>query len=79
MFDEKIPPSRVQHPLEVLTQIENTVAMDQELLLRDAGTPWADLLADFVDTLNELAVRGTEESGFISTYGLDEGHAGGCG
>jgi hypothetical protein len=79
MFDEKNPPSRVQHPLEFLTEIEKTAAMDQELLLRDAGTPWADLLAAYVDTLNELAGRGTEENGYIATYGLDEGHAGGCG
>ncbi|MBW5485266.1 DUF6269 family protein [Streptomyces bambusae] len=75
MFDKP----QVQHPLDVLTEIENKAAMDQELLLRDSGTPWADLLADYVDALNDLAVQGTAENGYIATYGLDEGHAGGCG
>ncbi|MET9607006.1 DUF6269 family protein [Streptomyces sp. NPDC006512] len=70
---------QVQHPLDILTDIENSAAIDQELLLRDSGTPWADLLADYVDALNELAARGTAENGYIATYGLDEGHAGGCG
>ncbi|MEU5537283.1 DUF6269 family protein [Streptomyces sp. NPDC020362] len=79
MYDEVNTPNQVQHPLEYLTELENSAAMDQELLLRDAGTPWADLLAAYVDTLNELAVRGTEENGYVARYGLDEGHAGGCG
>ncbi|RSS54697.1 DUF6269 family protein [Streptomyces sp. WAC06614] len=76
MFDKA---TQVQHPLDVLTEIENKAAMDQELLLRDGGTPWAELLADYVDALNELAVPGTAENGYLATYGLDEGHAGGCG
>ncbi|MFE0100179.1 DUF6269 family protein [Streptomyces sp. NPDC059009] len=79
MFDNEIPPAQVQHPLEVLTEIERSAAMDQELLLRDGGTPWSDLLAEYVDALNALATDGTVENGFIATYGLDEGHAGGCG
>ncbi|GGV74965.1 DUF6269 family protein [Streptomyces massasporeus] len=79
MHDELNHPSQVQHPLEFLTQIENSAATEQELLLRDAGTPWADLLAAYVDALNELALRGAEENGYTATYGLDEGHAGGCG
>ncbi|MFJ3928192.1 DUF6269 family protein [Streptomyces sp. NPDC090022] len=70
---------QVQHPLDVLTEIERGAAMDQELLLRDGATPWAEILADYVDALNELATRGTAENGYIATYGLDEGHAGGCG
>ncbi|MFD7257570.1 DUF6269 family protein [Streptomyces sp. NPDC059874] len=69
----------VRHPLEVLTEIERSAAVDQELLLRDSATPWADLLADYVDALNDLATQGTAENGYIATYGLDEGHAGGCG
>lgn len=79
MFDEKNSPALVQHPLEVLAEIESSAALDQELLLRDAGTPWADLLAEYVDALNELAAQGIEETGHIAAYGLDEGHAGGCG
>ncbi|MCY0920154.1 MULTISPECIES: DUF6269 family protein [unclassified Streptomyces] len=71
--------SRVQHPLEILTEIERGAAVDQEILLRDGATPWAELLADYVDALNELATRGTADNGYIATYGLDEGHAGGCG
>ncbi|MGW3210508.1 DUF6269 family protein [Streptomyces sp. NPDC001135] len=79
MYDELRSPNQVQHPLEYLTEIENSAVMEQELLLRDAGTPWGDLLAAYVDALNELAVRGTAEDGYVATYGLDEGHAGGCG
>ncbi|MFE9635270.1 DUF6269 family protein [Streptomyces sp. NPDC006463] len=75
MFEKPL----VQHPLEILTEIERSAAVDQELLLRDSGTPWAEILADYVDALNELATRGTADNGYIATYGLDEGHAGGCG
>ncbi|WP_330301212.1 DUF6269 family protein [Streptomyces sp. NBC_00503] len=75
MFEQ----SQVRHPLEILTEIERSAAVDQELLLRDSGTPWAELLADYVDALNELATQGTVDNGYIATYGLDEGHAGGCG
>ncbi|MFD0277756.1 DUF6269 family protein [Kitasatospora sp. NPDC127111] len=70
---------RVEHPLDVLTRIERAAATDQELLLRDDGTAWTELLADYVDALSGLATPGTAENGYIATYGLDEGHAGGCG
>ncbi|MEU9305154.1 DUF6269 family protein [Streptomyces sp. NPDC048269] len=70
---------QVQHPLEILTEIERSAAVDQELLLRDSGTPWSEVLADYVDALNELAAKSTANDGYIATYGLDEGHAGGCG
>ncbi|MCX5203681.1 hypothetical protein OG897_19765 [Streptomyces sp. NBC_00237] len=79
MFDNQSDPAQVQHPLEVLADIEHRGSQDQEMLLRDSGTPWAELLAEYVDALNELASPGTGSSGFIATYGLDEGHAGGCG
>lgn len=75
MFEEL----KVEHPLDVLTEIERSAALDQDLLLQDGGTPWAELLADYVDALSELAAPGTAENGYIATYGLDEGHAGGCG
>ncbi|WP_406200693.1 hypothetical protein OH807_20005 [Kitasatospora sp. NBC_01560] len=70
---------RVEHPLDILSRIERSAAGDQELLLNGNGTAWTDLLADYVDALSGLAVPGTAENGYIATYGLDEGHAGGCG
>ncbi|MEU6231446.1 DUF6269 family protein [Kitasatospora sp. NPDC047058] len=70
---------RVEHPLDVLTRIERSAAMEQELLLQDDGTAWTGLLADYVDALSGLATPGTAENGYVATYGLDEGHAGGCG
>ncbi|MCX4807344.1 hypothetical protein OG594_37995 [Streptomyces sp. NBC_01214] len=79
MYDHKSGLPQPQHPLEVLASIERQGTVDQELLLRDSVTPWADLLAVHVDNLNELASRAAESNDFIVTYGLDEGHAGGCG
>ncbi|MEU8894012.1 DUF6269 family protein [Streptomyces sp. NPDC048442] len=79
MFDNQPGPAQVQHPLEFLAEIEQQGSRDQEMLLRDSGTPWAEMLAEYVDALNELATPGTGANGFIATYGLDEGHAGGCG
>lgn len=76
MSDEHVPPPLVQHPLEALREIGSAAAFDQELLPRDAGTPWANLLAAYVDTLSELALQ---ETCRIAGRGLDEGHAGGCG
>ncbi|MGW3954149.1 DUF6269 family protein [Streptomyces sp. NPDC004752] len=76
LFYDQVPQPDVRHPLETLNEIENNAALDQELLLRDVGAAWASLLAAFVDTLSEMALR---ESGHIAGYGLDEGHAGGCG
>ncbi|MFI5772291.1 DUF6269 family protein [Streptomyces sp. NPDC051658] len=79
MYDNQPGPSQVQHPLEILAEIERQEAVGQELLVRDSGAPWAELLAEYVDALNELATPGTASTGFIAAYGLDEGHAGGCG
>lgn len=76
MSDEQVPRPQVQHPLETLKEIENSAALDQESLLRGFAAPWSGFLAAFVDRLNEMAVK---ETGHISGYGLDEGHAGGCG
>ncbi|MQS12977.1 hypothetical protein F7Q99_11910 [Streptomyces kaniharaensis] len=79
MFEE----AKVEHPLDVLTEIENTAAVDQDLLLKENGTPWAELLANYVDVLSDLAVHGSATNGptngYTVRYGLDEGHAGGCG
>lgn len=79
MFDAETGMSRVQHPLEVLTEIEQQGTVDQELVLRDSSTPWSELLADYVDALNALAAQGPHAEAGIPRYGLDEGHAGGCG
>ncbi|MBX7554891.1 hypothetical protein K1Y78_44945 [Streptomyces sp. tea 10] len=76
LFDEQVPLPQVHHPLETLKEIEDNATLDQESLLRDADAPWASLLTAFVDTLNEMAMR---QTGHIAGYGLDEGHAGGCG
>ncbi|MFF3285515.1 DUF6269 family protein [Streptomyces sp. NPDC003023] len=75
----KVSPSRVRNPLDVLAEIEHEGTADQELLLRDSSTPWAELLADYVDVLNALAAGGPQAEEAVPVYGLDEGHAGGCG
>ena len=79
MFDADTGPSRVQHPLEVLAEIEQHGTVDQELLLRDSSTQWGEVLADYVDALNALAAQGPHAEAGIPRFGLDEGHAGGCG
>jgi hypothetical protein len=79
MFDAETGPSRVQHPLEVLAEIEQQGTVDQELLLRDGSTHWGEVLADYVDALNALAAHESHAKAGIPRYGLDEGHAGGCG
>lgn len=77
MFDAETGPSRVQHPLEVLAEIEQQGTVDQELLLRDGSTQWGEVLADYVDALNALAAHEPHADAGIPRYGLDEGHAGG--
>ncbi|MCX4446042.1 DUF6269 family protein [Streptomyces sp. NPDC087866] len=79
MYDKQPGPTMVQHPLEFLAEIEQREATAQEILLRDTGAPWTDLLAEYVDALTGLATPGTAATGYIAAYGLDEGHAGGCG
>ncbi|MFD0025659.1 DUF6269 family protein [Streptomyces sp. NPDC058382] len=77
MFDAATGTPRVQHPLEVLTELEQQENLSQELLLRDSSTPWPELMADYLDALSVLATQGHPTGTAI--YGLDEGHAGGCG
>jgi hypothetical protein len=74
--DEQVPPPHAWYPLDTQRDIGSSAALDQELLLRDVGTPWAILLAAYVDKLSELAIQ---ETCHIAGRGLDEGHAGGCG
>ncbi|MFJ6516300.1 DUF6269 family protein [Streptomyces sp. NPDC091406] len=88
MFEAESGTPQVRHPLAVLAEIEERGTRGQELLLRDRATPWAELLADYADALSALAgaapagegeVPGIARSVEIPVYGLDSGHAGGCG
>ncbi|MEU2800540.1 MULTISPECIES: DUF6269 family protein [unclassified Streptomyces] len=85
MFEAESGTSQVRHPLAVLAEIEERGTLDQEVLLRDSATPWADLLADYADALTALAAAapggdaGASGIPEIPVYGLDAGHAGGCG
>ncbi|MBT2895119.1 DUF6269 family protein [Streptomyces sp. McG3] len=72
-------PVQVQHPLEVLEDIEEEASRNTEGLLYAAPAPWAQLLAQYVDSLNELVAQGHEFNRPAEIHTLDEGHAGGCG
>ncbi|MFJ9890468.1 DUF6269 family protein [Streptomyces sp. NPDC091287] len=72
-------PVQVQHPLEVLEDIEVEASRSTEGLLSATPAPWAELLAQYVDSLNELVAQGQEFNRPAEIYSLDEGHAGGCG
>lgn len=46
----------------------------------DFGARWSSLLAAYIDSLNRSALQDSEEGrNYAVSYGLDEGHAGGCG
>ncbi|MGW0330981.1 DUF6269 family protein [Streptomyces sp. NPDC003011] len=79
MYEDHKAQARVQHPLEVLATIEMQAANDLELRLQQSPTPWAELLAGYVQALNELVARGDEFREPQEMYTLDDGHAGGCG
>lgn len=88
MLEAESGTPQVRHPLAVLAEIEERGTHDQGLLLRDGATPWAELLADYADALSALAAAapageaegpGIARSTEIPGYGLDPGHAGGCG
>ncbi|BAG20105.1 DUF6269 family protein [Streptomyces griseus] len=72
-------PVQVRHPLEVLEDIEEEASRSTEQLLYAAPAPWAELLTQYVDTLNELVAHKDEFTSPAETHTLDEGHAGGCG
>ncbi|MBB1254660.1 DUF6269 family protein [Streptomyces alkaliterrae] len=46
----------------------------------DAGARWGSLLAAYIDSLSHSARQGADDTApYAVSYGLDEGHAGGCG
>ncbi|MEV4872108.1 DUF6269 family protein [Streptomyces syringium] len=58
MLNDQTSPSQVQHPLEVLAEIEWAGTVNQEVApLSEPESSWSGMAA----------------------FGLDEGHAGGCG
>ncbi|MDJ0382263.1 DUF6269 family protein [Streptomyces sp. G-G2] len=71
--------SEAQNVLDVLTDIEQRGTRVQELQLRGEATPWAALLAEYVDALTSLVAQSHEFRAPTETYSFDEGHAGGCG
>ncbi|GCB53354.1 hypothetical protein SNL152K_10711 [Streptomyces sp. NL15-2K] len=48
-------------------------------MLRVSSTPWAALLAEYVDALTELVAQGKAFDSTPEEYVFDQGHAGGCG
>ncbi|MBL3668922.1 hypothetical protein JL475_23595 [Streptomyces sp. M2CJ-2] len=45
----------------------------------DPSAPWSSLLSLYVESLNRSAVQGLSNDYVFTSYGFDEGHAGGCG
>ncbi|MER5360099.1 DUF6269 family protein [Streptomyces sp. NPDC002785] len=45
----------------------------------DSGTCWSNLLATYIDFLSCSLLPHTGDGGSMVSFGLDEGHAGGCG
>lgn len=48
---------------------------------RDIGSdiPWSNLMATYIDSLNSSLLPHTGDGERTRSFGLDEGHAGGCG
>jgi hypothetical protein len=68
------------HPLEFLEELEKRASVEQEGLLRGSATPWARLLVEYADALNELVAQGYRfDMPHQEMQSFDEGHAGGCG
>ncbi|MFI6844976.1 hypothetical protein OG535_06900 [Kitasatospora sp. NBC_00085] len=61
MYDDRVDGVRVPHPLTVLDRIEQDNACEQESQLQEGGTPWAEVLAAYIDVLTELIVSHHEE------------------
>ncbi|WP_267904591.1 DUF6269 family protein [Streptomyces apocyni] len=69
----------VPHPLEVMNQVESKMEADQEMALRQSHIPWQEVLVECADQLTELSAPGSRVLDPLPEYGLDGGHAGGCG
>lgn len=70
-----------QNPLDVLTTIEQQHSLEQEMELQllDGGNPYIELLAKYLDILNEFAVKEPDAGVTLDIRGFEDGHAGGCG
>jgi hypothetical protein len=79
MREDQNSAAEVQHPLEFLQKLEKQALREQEEMLRGSSTPWAALLAEYVDALTELVAQGNTFNSTPEEYVFDEGHAGGCG
>ncbi|MFI7291511.1 DUF6269 family protein [Streptomyces anulatus] len=79
MRDDQNSPAQVVHPLEFLEEIEEKLSKEQEDTLPASITPWAVLLADYIDALSEIIALGQDDDSPAPLYALDQGHAGGCG
>ncbi|WP_260420856.1 DUF6269 family protein [Streptomyces netropsis] len=55
--------SQVEDPLDLLDRVADMSAADQELMLRQSGIPWSDLLVAYVDRLTGQVARGPESAG----------------
>ncbi|MGY0070566.1 hypothetical protein ACWZEH_28070 [Streptomyces sp. QTS137] len=45
----------------------------------DSGIRWSNLVATYIDSLSSSLLPHTGDGGCTRSFGLDEGHAGGCG
>ncbi|OCC07773.1 DUF6269 family protein [Streptomyces sp. PTY087I2] len=79
MREDQNSPAQAVHPLEFLEEIEEKLSKEQEDMLPASITPWAVLLADYIDALSEIIARGQDYDSPAPLYALDQGHAGGCG
>ncbi|MFJ7205914.1 DUF6269 family protein [Streptomyces sp. NPDC098789] len=79
MFESEITPLKAPDVLSFLTEIEQRASRHHEILLRDSAAPWAALLADYVEKLTALMSDAQDSRVPAELYGLDAGHAGGCG
>ncbi|GGR28908.1 hypothetical protein FHS38_004558 [Streptomyces netropsis] len=53
----------MEDPLDLLDRVADMSAADQELMLRQSGIPWSDLLVAYVDRLTGQVARGPESAG----------------
>jgi hypothetical protein len=82
MNEDHESPSRVQHPLQVLQEIEQLAEIEMgsdRASSLDLPSPSARLLAEYVNAISELMAQGRDLDALSDVYTFDEGHAGGCG
>ncbi|MEU6484901.1 DUF6269 family protein [Streptomyces sp. NPDC046887] len=79
MSEDRGHATPIQHPLEFLEEVESRGQRETQARLLDNPTPWASLLAEYADALNELVAQGYRFDNAPEMQSFDEGHAGGCG